>query len=156
MKSKSIKLLLITLLYFPFAYSQALTTDSLFMYRSEDDFVETISRLKNILKKNGYDFIKVQNVDKGLRKNGYVTDNYKTVFFAKTKHMSKLINKYPETLTYLPLKITIYSEGDETILISLNPIHLSHTFIEKEMSKILNHWSIHLKHILSNASTSEY
>ena len=102
----------------------ALSTEGLFLFRSDDGFDSTMYRLKNNLQMKGYDYVKVQSVDKGLKSNGYVTDYYRTVFFAKKDKMAKLVNKHPELLPYLPLKITIYAEEDNTMLVSLNPRYL--------------------------------
>ena len=45
----------------------ALSTEGLFLFRSNDAFDSTMYRLKNNLQKNGYDYVKVQSVDKGLK-----------------------------------------------------------------------------------------
>jgi uncharacterized protein (DUF302 family) len=133
----------------------ALSTEGLFLFRSNDAFDSTMYRLKNNLQKNGYDYVKVQSVDKGLKSNGYETDYYRTVFFAKKDKMAKLVNKHPELIPYLPLKITIYSEEDNTMLVGLNPRYLFEAYPNKKVRHFLEIWSKDIHNILEETSKSE-
>jgi uncharacterized protein (DUF302 family) len=81
----------------------------------------------------------VQRVDIGLSNMGYKTDKYRVVFFGKLAQNRWLIDKHPELIPYLPLKIAIYAEEQDTLLVSPN---LEILFKPKDpaLAKIVNSW----------------
>jgi len=91
------------------------------MIRSHQNFPETMLNLQDEIKSHGYTLSRVQRVDIGLTKSGYKTDKYRVVFFGKKDEIKWLTQSYPEWIAYLPLKIAIFSEGNDTLLIAGNP-----------------------------------
>lgn len=120
---------------------QAITTDELIMIRSSQSFPETMAVLQEAIKKQGYKLSRVQRVDIGLTQMGYKTDKYRVVFFGKTEEIHHLTKNYPSLIPYLPLKIAIFAEGDETILVSSNPLSFKELYPDAQLSPLFENWS---------------
>lgn len=91
------------------------------MVRVKNTFPETMLRLQEVIKEHGYKLSRVQRVDIGLTKSGYQTDKYRVVFFGKHDELRWIMRNHPELIPYLPLKIAIYAENEDTILAIYNP-----------------------------------
>jgi len=72
---------------------------------------------------------------------GYKTDKYRVVFFGRHKELQKLSDDYPELTAYLPLKIAIFSEGTETLLVTSDPIKFTEMFPDKTLKEHFSRWS---------------
>lgn len=127
--------------------AQASASD-LIMVRSTQAFPETMSTLQEIIKQQGYAVSRVQRVDIGLTKMGYKTDKYRVVFFGKHDEYQKITEAHPELIAYLPLKIAIFSEGTETLLVTFDPMKFSDMFDHKDLEKIFKRWSRDVSQIL--------
>ena len=135
------RIIKITLLLSLLAMSSFMHAEDLMMLRSTQPFPETMSNLQNIIKQHGYVVSRVQRVDIGLTKMGYKTDKYRVVFFGKHEELQKITNKYPELTAYLPLKIAIFSENTETLLVTGDPLKFAEMFPDKELQKHFKQWS---------------
>ena len=118
----------------------AVNTGEMLMIRSGEAFPETMSTLQEAINKRGYTLSRVQRVDVGLSAKGYQTDKYRVVFFGKGEQIQQLSAKYPQLVPYLPLKIAIYAEGDNTILISANPNTFHDMFMLPELKPVFDEW----------------
>lgn len=96
----------------------------LFMARVPQTFPETMLELQEAIRNHGYTVSRVQRVDIGLTKSGYKTDKYRVVFYGKPEEIKAIINSHPDMIAYLPLKIAIFAEESETLLVAINPQHL--------------------------------
>ena len=135
--NKAIRLLIAALLL---GLAAAAGADQLLMIRSSQPFPETMSALQNAISDWGYKVTRVQNVDIGLSKIGYKTDNYKVVFYGKAEEVAQLVEKHPELIPYLPLNIVIFAEGDDSIVLTTNPRQLGNFFDKPELQKIFSRW----------------
>jgi uncharacterized protein (DUF302 family) len=133
----------------------ALTTGELFMLRSNQGFPETMSLLQEAIKKQGYTVSRVQRVDIGLTKSGYATDKYRVVFFAKNDELQFLAESYPEIIPYLPHKIAIFAENNETILIATDPSVFLDLYSEPGLKKYFSHWAKDMKQIFDYIQNTE-
>ena len=113
----------------------------LIMIRSVQPFPETMSTLQDTIRKHGYTVSRVQRVDIGLTKMGYKTDKYRVVFFGKTEEYKTLIQSHPELIPYLPLKIAIFSEDTQTLMVAYNPLELGLMFEDKTLQPYFARWS---------------
>lgn len=124
--------------------------EDLLMLRSSQPFPETMSNLQTAIKQHGYVVSRVQRVDIGLTKMGYKTDKYRVVFFGKHDELEKLTNSYPELTAYLPLKIAIFSENTETLLVTTNPLKYNDMFKDKTLQKHFKQWAKDITAILND------
>ena len=91
------------------------------------------------IRARGYVVSRVQRVDIGLTSSGYKTDKYRVVFYGKPDEIRKLSEQYPELTAYLPLKISIFAEDKDSILVTANPQHLS-KMGDADLHKAIDRW----------------
>lgn len=109
-------------LFFLLATSQA---DQLIMARTKQAFPEAMLKLQETIKNIGYTVSRVQRIDIGLTNSGYVTDKYRIVFFATEKEIALVSKEYPHLIPYIPWKIAIFAEQQDTLLVAANPMQFS-------------------------------
>ena len=95
--------------------------EKIIMTRSVLAFPEAMLALQESIRAHGYTVSRVQRIDIGLTGMGYKTDKYRVVFAGKLEEIRQLTDKAPELTAYLPPKISIFAEGDQTVLVTLNP-----------------------------------
>ncbi len=137
-----------------FSIANAVITDELMMIRSDQAFPETMSALQEGIKNQGYTLSRVQRVDIGLTSMGFKTDKYRVVFFGKTDEIHHLSKTHPSLIPYLPLKIAIFAEGDETLLVCSNPMSFIELYPEPELTKIFKQWRKDIEKILNHVQFS--
>lgn len=120
--------------------------EDLIMQRVKQSFPETMVSLQSAIKKVGYKISRVQRVDIGLTKSGFKTDKYRVVFFGKADEVNLLTRKYPDISPLLPLKISIFAENNETILVSNNPL-IMHSYFKNIPEKYFVKWAIDVNKI---------
>ncbi len=125
-----------------FSLSQPLfaANDQLLMMRSTQSFPETMLALQKQLGAHGYTVSRVQRVDIGLTSSGFTTDKYRIVFFGKAEEIRLLSAKHPQLIPYLPLKITIFAEREETLLTTFDPLLLREVAEDAEFHAKVMTW----------------
>lgn len=113
--------------------------EELMMVRVKHDFPETMLSFQEVIKEHGYTLSRVQRVDIGLSKMGYTTDKYRIVFFGKENQNRWIIEHHPELIPYLPLKVAIYSEDQDTLLVAAN-LDILINPQDPKLKKIVNSW----------------
>lgn len=128
--------LLLALLLNPLAAEE----ESLLMMRSSESFPETMLAVQKTLGEYGYTVSRVQRVDIGLTASGFETDRYRIVFFGKPEEIRHLSGEHPELIPYLPLKMTIFAEQDETLLVALDPTALDDIVADEAFAQLTIRW----------------
>ena len=95
--------------------------EDMIITRSVLAFPEAMLALQESITAHGYTVSRVQRVDIGLTGMGYETDKYRVVFAGKIDEIRELTDKSPQLTPYLPPKISIFAEGDQTVLVTINP-----------------------------------
>lgn len=95
--------------------------EDLLMARVPMTFPEAMLKLQSTLKKYNHTLSRVQRVDIGLTAKGYKTDKYRIVFYGQANEIRQLADEYPQLIPYLPHKIAIFAEEEETMLVAVNP-----------------------------------
>jgi uncharacterized protein (DUF302 family) len=132
-----------------------LHAQALYMVRSSLSFPEAMAVLQETIDANGYRVSRVQRVDIGLTTFGYKTDKYRVVFFGKPEEIQQLSKDHIEIIPYIPLKIAIFAEGDETILLAAGFDHLRSVYTDDEMLKLLNSWETDIRKMLESVRIAE-
>ncbi len=133
----------------------AMDSGGLMMIRSSQSFPETMSVLQEAIKKRGYTVSRVQRVDIGLSARGFKTDKYRVVFFGKTDEIQSLSQSHPELIPYIPQKIAIFAEGEDTILTTSNPMVLNDLFHDSQLKDTFQRWFEDTTAILDYVQNSE-
>ena len=128
------------LLVIMFSVTLPLFAGDLLMVRTRQDFPEAMLALQTSVKEHGYQVTRVQRIDIGLTGMGYKTDKYRIVFVAKAKELQYLVNKYPVLAAYMPPKISIFAEDDETVLVTANPMIYAEMIDDEEDKVIFSRW----------------
>lgn len=128
--------------------------DLMIMVRTHQGFPEAMSKLQEIIRKKGYTISRVQRVDIGLTKSGYKTDKYRVVFFGRPEEIRQLVSRHPDLAAFLPLKISIFAEGNDTILVTANPQHLKRAG-GKQLHAVIRRWEKDIGEIFANMREEE-
>lgn len=123
--------------------------------RSEQDFERAMTTLKSSIESHGYAVSHVQRCDSGLTGLGYETDRYRVVFFGKLEEVRQLSAAYPQLIPFLPLKISIFAEGDESIVSSINPASLGGLYRDDKLRVQFRRWEADLRSILRELQSAE-
>lgn len=118
----------------------AARADDLIMRRIPVDFPETMTTMQSSIIKQGYRVSRVQRVDIGLTSSGYDTAEYRLVFFIRPDQLDMIEKQHPDLIPFVPLKITIFAEGSETILVTLNPLKLNEFFPDAGLGDLFAQW----------------
>lgn len=113
--------------------------EELLMARVPMTFPEAMLKLQETIKKHNHTLSRVQRVDIGLTAKGYKTDKYRVVFYGQADEIKQLANAYPQLIPYLPHKIAIFAEEEETMLVAINPEMLFQTD-DSELQAIMKKW----------------
>lgn len=120
--------------------AQAIITGELIMVRSNKSFPKAMEILHDAIKKQGYTQSLVHRVDTGLSQSGYKTDKYRVVFMGKTEQMKALTKTYPALVPYLPLKIAVFAEGKETLLVTTDPAVFIDLYPDRRLRDTFKQW----------------
>ena len=123
--------------------------EDLLMARAPMTFPEAMLKLQNTLKKYNHTLSRVQRVDIGLTSKGYETDKYRIVFYGHADEVRQLANEYPQLIPYLPHKIAIFAEEEETMLVAVNPEMLFESK-DPKLKAIMKKWHKDLQLILKD------
>lgn len=106
--------------------------------------------VKSSIEEHGYTIAHLQLCDGGMTDFGYKTDFYRVVFFGKIDEVRMITSHYPELVSYLPLKIAVIAERDETLLTVLNPEALAPFFPNEQIQIQLGRWNSDLLSIFDD------
>ncbi|NNF95582.1 MAG: DUF302 domain-containing protein [Halobacteria archaeon] len=113
--------------------------EDLLMARVPMTFPEAMLKLQNTIKKYNHTLSRVQRVDIGLTAKGYKTDKYRIVFYGQADEIRQLADDHPQLIPYLPHKIAIFAEEEETMLVAVNPEMLFQTD-DPKLQAIMKKW----------------
>ena len=126
----------------------------LIMVRSKQKFPEAMLTLQNSIAEHGYHLTRVQRIDIGLTGMGYKTDKYRVVFLGKYDEFKYLIKKYPELIAFLPPKVSIFAEGDSTMLVTANPaVYINQ--VKEEDKVIFKRWESDIYSVFDDIRQAE-
>ena len=127
----------------------------LYMARTRSSFPEAMATLQQTITDRGYTVSRVQRVDIGLTASGFQTDKYRVVFFGKLDEVRDVIQQYPELIPYLPLKIAIFAENDETLLLASSFEHLRPFYKSTELRSRFDQWEADIRQILEEVRNAD-
>jgi len=141
---------LIWLLHIPATFSA-----DIIMARSSLPFPEAMLALQESIRAHGYTLSRVQRVDIGLTGMGYKTDKYRIVFAGKLEEIRSLTEKVPQLIPYLPPNISIFAEGEQTILVTAHPKLYAEIAGDAVDPVIFERWASDLQSIFHDVRVAE-
>ena len=133
---------------------QLAIAEDMIMTRSVLAFPEAMLALQESISAHGYTVSRVQRIDVGLTGMGYKTDKYRIVFAGKIHEIRELTDKAPQLTPYLPPKIAIFAEGDQTILVTINPKLYADIAGEAIEPVFFDRWESDLRSIFYDVNTA--
>lgn len=135
-------------------WPHVLLAEEMIMIRSVLPFPEAMLALQESIAAHGYTVSRVQRIDVGLTGMGYKTDKYRVVFAGKIAEIRELTSKSPELTPYLPPKVSIFAEGDQTVLVTINPRIYADIAGDSVDPVIFDRWESDLRSIFYDVSTA--
>jgi len=126
-----------------------LLAEDLLMIRTRIEFTEALKIMKASIKSHGYTVSHEQKCDGGLTGLGYKTDFYRVLFFGKPKEVRSLSVSNPELIPFLPLKLSIYAENNDTIVSTYNPKKFKSLFKNEKLDTQFDRWESDMRSILN-------
>lgn len=116
------------------------------------DYEAAVDDLSLAINNHGYTPVKIQPVDEGLRTKGYVTSDYKLIFFGDKEQLDKVLAVSPEAAVMLPLRIILYREGDVVIASAPSMEMWKGIFGGEALNLLINQWQKDVMAILQEFS----
>lgn len=120
------------------------------MLRVYDNFDSTMEHAQKAIEEHGYTVSHIQRCDGGLSKVGYKTDKYRVLFFGKPDEVRQISNEHPEMIPFLPLKMLVYAEDDQSLVTVMNPEELSDFVTSKKLRTQLRRWKADFESMLAD------
>lgn len=145
-------LMIVTLCLGLFSTTQAEQTT--LMARTGMPFDQALATVQELLGDYGYTVAHIQKCDGGMAKFGYHSDKYQLVFFGKLDEVRKVSHSHPELIPFLPLKLAVFAEGNETLVVALDPLELGRYLPDADLQIQLARWHSDLKSLLAEVRSS--
>ena len=145
------KQLILSLLMLLVCMGQA-QAEKVMMARAYDSFDVTFESVRQALEGRGYKVAHIQKCDGGLKDFGYTTDFYRVIFFGKPdeiRHWSKI---EPAMIPYLPLKIAVFAEADQVLIVSFNPEELATLFTDRQLKIQFSRWKSDIESVFAEVT----
>lgn len=114
--------------------------DGLLMARVGKAFPEAMTLLQSAISSRGYKITRLQQVNENLERREFKSDMYRVVYFGKLDEIKQVSAQQPELIPFLPLNITIFAEGEQTILVSSHPETLRQFFPDPALKPVFDRW----------------
>lgn len=127
------KILLLALL---FALAAPAFADKMLMGRIANKADVAMEMVQDVIREHGYEIAHIQLCDGGMETFGYKSDVYRVIFFGKGEEVRRISKTNPEFVAYLPLKIAVIAEKDDTMVTIVNPLIFNNYYPNDEDMKI--------------------
>lgn len=122
--------------------------DGLLMVRMDKAFPEAMTLLQSAISSRGYTITRLQQVNENLQRREFKSDMYRVVYFGKLEEVRQVTAAHPELIPFLPLNITIFAEGEQTILVASHPQTLQKFFPDPALKPVFDRWEKDIEAIM--------
>lgn len=126
----------------------AVAESTTLMARSKLPFEPVLAAAKETIAEYGYTVAHVQKCDGGMAQFGYHSDKYQLIFFGKLEEVRRLSHDYPELIPFLPIKMAVFAEHEETVIVVLDPLELGRYIPDAKLQVQLARWRSDLRAML--------
>lgn len=116
------------------------TAGDLLMARVDKLFPEAMAQLQSAISSRGYTITRLQEVNENLERRDFKSDMYRVVYFGKHEEVSKAAARQPGLIPFLPLNVTIFAEGEQTIMVASHPSLLQTYFPDPVLKTLFARW----------------
>lgn len=121
-------------------FSLSATAGDLLMARVDKLFPEAMAQLQSAISSRGYTITRLQEVNENLERRAFKSDMYRVVYFGKYEEVSKATARQPDLIPFLPLNVTIFAEGEQTIMVASRPALLRKFFPDPTLKPLFERW----------------
>jgi uncharacterized protein (DUF302 family) len=122
--------------------------DGLIMVRTDKSFPEAMTSLQSAISSRGYTITRLQQVNENLQRRDYKSDMYRVVYFGKHEEVKQLTAAHPELIAFLPLSITIFAEGEQSIMVASHPQTISAFYPDAALKPVFDRWENDIEAIM--------
>ena len=137
-----------------FLSAPALASD-LLIARVNRMFPEAMTLLQSAISSRGNTVTRLQQVNENLQRREFQSDMYRVVYFGKHEEVRQATARNPQLIPFLPLNITIFAEGDETIMVASHPQMLREFFPDPELQPLFERWEKEMVEIMDEVREAE-
>ena len=124
------------------------SASDLLMARVNRMFPEAMTLLQSAISSRGNTVTRLQQVNENLQRREFQSDMYRVVYFGKHDEVRQATARNPQLIPFLPLNITIFAEGDETIMVASHPQMLREFFPDPELQPLFERWEKEMVEIM--------
>lgn len=124
------------------------SASDLLMARVNRMFPEAMTLLQSAVSSRGNTVTRLQQVNENLQRREFQSDMYRVVYFGKHDEVRQATARNPRLIPFLPLNITIFAEGDETIMVASHPQMLREFFPDPELQPLFERWEKEMVEIM--------
>lgn len=122
--------------------------EGLIMVRMDKQFPEAMALLQSAISSHGYTITRLQQVNENLERREFRSDMYRVVYFGKLDEVRKATAIEPELIPFLPLNVTIFAEGEQSILVTSHPRMLAGFFPTPALKPLFERWEHDIETIM--------
>jgi len=105
---------------------------------SREDFDSTVVELQKEIEKNGMRVLHIHDVQATLAQKGLAHEPFKMIEFCKADYAHTLLGINPRVGIFLPCKISVYIQGEETFISVLNLNSITSLFSDATVISLLS------------------
>lgn len=145
---KQLMLKITVILWALFGLTLPAAADGLLMVRMDKQFPEAMALLQSAISSRGYTITRLQQVNENLERREFKSDMYRVVYFGKHEEVRQVTAAHPELIPFLPMSVTIFAEGDQTILVASHPQTLQGFFPAADLKPVFDRWEKDITEIM--------
>lgn len=125
------------------------------LVRTSYSFDQAIDTAEQHLINKGYTVVFTQKCDNALGHYQYATDSYRVLMFSKLDFSRQWLPKYPEIAAFLPLRLAVFAEGDDTMLASYHPMDIAKGLNTPELNPFFEQWAQDIEAIMQTMNQAK-
>jgi len=129
--------------------SMPLLAENFLSIRARAPFDATLQEAESLIEGYGYKLAHVQRCDGGMADFCYKSDFYRILFIGKLDEFRQITANHPQLVPFLPLKVLIFAENNDTIVSVLNPLMLMDSVDDEAVKIQLMRWHSDLSAMLN-------
>ena len=119
---------------------------------SSHDLKTTVENVKAAAVAANYRIIKVQELDKGLVKDGKESGKEIVIYFCNFSLLNNMLALDPRVGIFLPCRITVVEREGKVMVMSINPRHMSALYNNAELDKACDEMTAIYESIIEEAT----
>lgn len=119
---------------------------------SSHDLKTTVENVKAAAAAANYRLIRVQELDKGLVKEGKESQKEVVIFFCNFELLNSVLALDPRVGVFLPCRVTVVEREGKVKVMSINPRHMSALYNNAELDKACDEMTAIYESILEEAT----